>query len=68
VIVTVNGTDRPVADGTTVLSIVRDLGISPDGRGVAVAVNAAVVPRSDWARCPLAAGDRVEVLVAVGGG
>jgi sulfur carrier protein len=37
-------------------------------RRIAVAVNRSVVPRSDFARHPVAAGDRVEILEAVGGG
>nr|WP_296074191.1 sulfur carrier protein ThiS [uncultured Actinoplanes sp.] len=37
-------------------------------RGVAVAVNGEVVPRSTWATVPLADGDSVEVLTATQGG
>lgn len=37
-------------------------------RGVAVAVNGEVVPRSTWAATPLADGDAVEVLSAAQGG
>ena len=41
-----------------------------DGRrlGVAVAVNAAVVPRSQWAGRKLTEGDDVELVTAVQGG
>jgi sulfur carrier protein len=39
-----------------------------DGRRIAVAVNQDVVPRSRFASHPLAPGDRVEILEAVGGG
>jgi sulfur carrier protein len=38
------------------------------GRGIAVAVNGEVVPRSDWPGTTLADGDRVEVLSATQGG
>ncbi len=37
-------------------------------RRVAVAVNRGVVPRSAYDTHPLAGGDRVEILEAVGGG
>lgn len=37
-------------------------------RGVAVAVDGTVVPRSQWARTELRDGARVEVLVATQGG
>lgn len=45
-------------------------GSAVDGRplGMAVAVNAAVVPRIDWAARVLAPGDQVEVLTAAQGG
>ncbi len=43
--------------------------LGPDGRtGVAVAVNDAVVPRSEWSRLVLREGDRVEIVRAVQGG
>ena len=39
-----------------------------NGRGVAVAVEAEVVPRSEWDGVELAEGQRVEVLGAIQGG
>ena len=39
-----------------------------DGATTAVAVNGAVVRRSEWESTPLADGDQVEVLTAVQGG
>ena len=67
-IVTVNGEDRSVPDGCSVLELVESLGVSPGGRGVAVAVSGAVVPRSEWETTALRAGALVEVLIAVQGG
>ena len=63
--VTLNGEPRDVGDPTTVRDLVQSL--SSDPSGCAVAVNGAVVPRSDWQR-PVVAGDEVEVLTAVQGG
>ena len=62
----VNGAPRAVPRGCTVAELVAalDLGL----RRVAVAVNRDVVPRSAFPTHPLAAGDRVEILEAVGGG
>jgi sulfur carrier protein len=37
-------------------------------RGVAVAVNGEVVPRSEWPASSLAAGARVEIVTAAAGG
>ncbi len=62
----VNGEPRRVDPGCTVATLVERLGVGA-GR-VAVAVNREVVPRSAFTTRVLAAGDRVEVLEAVGGG
>jgi sulfur carrier protein len=62
----VNGEDRDMADGATVGALVAELARSP--KGMAVAVNAEVVPRSRWDAVPLRAGDRIEVLSAAQGG
>ena len=62
----VNGEPRAVPRGCTVDGLVRALGL--DGRRIAVAVNRDVVPRSTYDAHPLAPGDRVEILEAVGGG
>ena len=67
-IVTVNGEQRELAAGTTVASLVGELGAPGDGRGVAVALGGEVVPRSAWASTRVTAGARVEVLIAVQGG
>ena len=64
--VIVNGEARDLAEGTTVAALVTALGRSP--KGMAVAINEEVVPRSTWPDTSLAAGDRVEVLTASQGG
>lgn len=62
----VNGEARRVPAGWTVADLLQSLGLRR--QGVAVAVDLRVVPRSEHASRPLAAGDKVEVIVAVGGG
>jgi sulfur carrier protein len=62
----VNGEAQSLGSGTTVDTLVRLLGCGT--RGVAVAVNDEVVPRSTWDAHTLTNGDRVEVLRAVQGG
>ncbi|MEG9226684.1 sulfur carrier protein ThiS [Aeromicrobium sp. Sec7.5] len=52
----------------TVADLVRSHLTDSGPRGVAVAVNAAVVPRSEWSRHRLVDGDAVEVVTAVQGG
>jgi sulfur carrier protein len=64
--VTINGTDRAVPGAVTVAELVTEL--TPYRRGVAVAVNGEVVPRTGWAHLALCEGDRVEVLTAAQGG
>ncbi|MEZ5142503.1 MAG: sulfur carrier protein ThiS [Acidimicrobiales bacterium] len=64
--VTVNGEATEVDDGATIADLVD--GHLPSPRGVAVAVNAEVVPRSTWPDVALHDGDRVELLTAAQGG
>ena len=62
-----NDTAREFPSGTTLADLARDLGLAAR-RGVAVAVNDAVVPRVAWPSQPLADGDRVLVIQATQGG
>ena len=62
----VNGEPRLMAPGSTLADLVAALGL--DRRRVAVAVNRDVVARPAYAARRLAAGDRIEILEAVGGG
>jgi sulfur carrier protein len=64
--VQVNGVPRTAARGSTIATLVAEVGAHPEG--VAVAVNGAVVPRAQHARTALKDGDRVEIIRAVGGG
>lgn len=61
-----NGDDQLVPADLPLAALVAQLGLAE--RRVAVAVNREVVPRSGFASRLLAAGDRVEILEAVGGG
>ncbi|WP_229073938.1 sulfur carrier protein ThiS [Actinoplanes sp. DH11] len=63
---TINGRDQSRSDNCTVATLVAELIAAQ--RGVAVAVNGTVVPRSSWTQVDLADGDRVEVLTAAQGG
>jgi sulfur carrier protein len=56
------------SSAATVVELLQWLGIDPSRRGIAVAVNDAVVLRSEWATAPLHDGDRVEILRATQGG
>jgi len=64
--VLVNGESVELPDACTVEGLLSLLEMG--GGRVAVALNREVVPRSRYASVTVAAGDRVEVLEAVGGG
>ncbi|MFW6597000.1 sulfur carrier protein ThiS [Propionibacteriaceae bacterium Y2011] len=68
-IIILNGTDQEVADHTTIADVVaRTRPEDTTGRGIAVAVDKAVVPRARWSDSVLADGARVEIVSAVQGG
>jgi sulfur carrier protein len=64
----VNGEARDLAPGTTVGALLAALDVPGGARGVAVAVDAEVVPRGSWDTTTLDDGARVEVLRAIQGG
>ena len=66
--ITLNGSPRELPEDSTVAELVALLGGRADGRGVAVAIETEVVPRSAWEATRLSEGERVEILVAVQGG
>ncbi len=61
-----NGEAKTLPAPVTVTQLLRELGYA--GRRVAVEVNREIVPRSRHAEHRLRDGDRVEVVLAVGGG
>ena len=63
-----NGTQTEVAEGVTVAELVAEAGVDGEARGVAVAVDGAVVPRSAWGTTAVHSGQTVEVLEARQGG
>ena len=64
--VVINGETRTVIQGTTVATLIGELGLGD--RRVAVERNREVVPRAQHATTVLAAGDRIELVTFVGGG
>jgi len=62
----VNGRDETLT-AATVADLLRARGIDKP-RGVAVALNGAVVPARDWQAAALSPGDRVEIVKPFGGG
>lgn len=64
---TVNGEMREYA-AQSVAELVAACGIDPGKKGVAVAVNAELVPRAAWAETKPAPGDAVEIVRPLAGG
>ena len=64
---TVNGNARTFAGPVdTVADLLRELAL--EGKRIAVERNGEIVPRSRYAETPVAGGDRLEIVGAVGGG
>jgi sulfur carrier protein len=63
----VNGATEALAT-PTVAALLEARGIAAGAKGVAVALNGAVVPRTAWAETTLSAGDAVEIIKAMSGG
>jgi sulfur carrier protein len=68
-VIVLNGEPLQDCDGATVAELVGRAGLDPQlARGVAVAVDAEVVPRGEWPTRTVAPGASVEVLTAMQGG
>ena len=61
----VNGAFEPIAANIAALLEAKGL---HETKGLAVALNASLVPRAAWARTRLMPGDEIEIVRAVGGG
>lgn len=62
----VNGTEREVADDTTIAQLVNDLQLRTDR--IATERNLSVIPKAEYAETQLSEGDKLEIVTFVGGG
>jgi len=62
----INGAARQLADSCSISALIETLGYT--GKRIALERNGDIVPRSLYAESPLADGDKLEIVVAVGGG
>lgn len=62
-----NGEPRPLAS-MTLIGLLREQNIDAGARGLAVALNGAVVPRRAWPDTALGDGDEVEIVKLFAGG
>ncbi|HEY6254620.1 MAG TPA: sulfur carrier protein ThiS [Xanthobacteraceae bacterium] len=63
----INGQDEPLL-ATTLAALLEDKAVDVSQRGIAVALNGAVVPRAAWPQTELRPGDNVEIVRARQGG
>jgi len=63
----VNDQPRALAAGAPLADLLRELGLA-ERKGVAIAINDEVVPRSTWPTRALAEGERILVIQATQGG
>ena len=61
-----NGAPHRVASGAHLQDLIDALELT--GQALALAVNRQVVPRQQWVARSLAAGDKVDIVRAIGGG
>ena len=65
---TVNQEERQGDEGLTIAEVVVNETGENDATGIAIALNQAVVPRSQWENREVTDGDEIDILVAVQGG
>ena len=65
--VRLNGAEETI-EPATLIDLLRARGIDPAARGVAVAVNGAVVRRAAWTTTEIKAGDAIEIVRPFSGG
>ena len=65
---TVNQQERQGDEGLTIAEVVVNETGENDATGIAIALNQAVVPRSQWENREVTDGDEIDILVAVQGG
>ena len=62
----VNGQFHSLPDGATVIQLLEQMELT--GKRIAIERNQEIIPKSQYAQTVLQSGDRLEVVVAVGGG
>jgi sulfur carrier protein len=65
---TVNGERRTLDGVSTIADLVAAVVDGAEPRGIAVAVDRCVIPRSEWHSTAARAGSQVEVVTAAAGG
>jgi sulfur carrier protein len=64
--IVLNGQTKSLVGPVNIAGLIESLGFT--GKRIAVERNGEIVPKSTYAQTMIAAGDRLEIVVAVGGG
>ncbi|WP_212785615.1 sulfur carrier protein ThiS [Ferrigenium kumadai] len=64
--VSINGASRQFPRAISIAELIEEMGLT--GKRIALERNGEIVPRSTFAAQQIADGDRMEIVVAVGGG
>ena len=67
-VVRINDVEHTLPVGATLVDALRAVGIEPERKGIAVAMNLEVVRRPQWAETVVEAGAEVDVVTATQGG
>ncbi|HXL66408.1 MAG TPA: sulfur carrier protein ThiS [Xanthobacteraceae bacterium] len=66
-VIRINGESEPLV-AATLAALLDEKAVDTSQRGIAVAINGAVVPRAAWPSTELRAGDSIEIVRARQGG
>jgi len=64
----VNGETAAWPEGSTIADVVVQVTAEVEPKGIAVAVDREVIPRSEWGCTPVRGGTSIEVVTAAAGG
>jgi sulfur carrier protein len=67
-VVSVNGDSMSVPEGSMISDVVARLLEGAEPKGIAVAVDRDVIPRSEWSITPVRPGAPIEIVTAAAGG
>ena len=65
---TVNGKEKIFDQSLNLLTLLSELELQTDRKGVALCVNLQVIPKEKWGTTELSDGDKVEIVIAAPGG
>ena len=64
----VNGKEKTFERSLTLQTLMSQLDLQTDRKGVALCLNMQVIPKESWERTELSDGDKVEIVIAAPGG